>query len=149
MITSRPQTGTITSFVFFLLLTFGVLGMNVWSVLKLPNPAWYNYVVIGLLTPIGLFVLYRIFIRYKIMRLGNNQIEINFPVLRSLKKYPLDQIDYWVEKQVKTGKSSIYKELELRFKDGKKEIIGHKEFTDYARIVQYLIQKAPQKRRSA
>ena len=115
----------------------------------LPNPAWYNYVVIVLLTPIGLFVLYRIFIRYKIMRLGNNQIEINFPVLRRLKKYSLDQIDYWIEKQVKTGKSSIYKELELRFKDGKKEIIGHKEFTEYVRIVQYLIQKAPKKRRSS
>jgi hypothetical protein len=147
MIVSKPQTNTIVSFTFFLILTFSVLGMNIWTIVHLLQPAWYNYAVVGALTPIGLFVVYKIFIRYRVLRFGNNQIEIIFPVLRSVKKYPVDQIEYWAEKQVKTGKKSVYKELELAFKDRKKENIGHKEFTEYNRIVQYLKQKASKKQR--
>ena len=147
MIVSKPLTNTIISFTLFLILTFTVLGMNVWAILHFAQPAWYNYAVVGLLAPIGLFVLYKIFIRYRVLRLGNNQIEIRFPVLRKVKKYPLDQIDFWIEKEVKTGKNSVYKELELAFKDGKKENLGHKEFTEYTRIVQYLKQKAAKKQR--
>jgi hypothetical protein len=147
MIVSKPQTNTIISFTFFLILTFTVLGMNSWTIVHLAQPAWYHYAVVALLTPIGLFVLYKIFIRYRVLRFGNNQIDINFPVLRIAKKYPIDQLEYWAEKQVKTGKTSVYKELELVFKDRKKENFGHKEFTEYNRIVQYLKQKASKKQR--
>jgi hypothetical protein len=145
MIVSKPQTGTITSFVFFLLITFIVLGMNVWAVVNYPRPAWYNYGVIGLLAPIGLFVLYKIFIRYKIVRLGNNQIEVSFPVLKKHKKYPLAQVQFWFENKVKTGKNSVYKELVVKFDDGKKISLSPKESTEYDHAIQYLKQKLPKK----
>ncbi|MEK6782682.1 MAG: hypothetical protein AABY93_13340 [Bacteroidota bacterium] len=147
MIISKPQTGTIVSFVIFLILTLAVLYMNALVVVNDPGPAWYTYVIIAALTPIALFVLYKIFIRYKVIRLGNNQVELTFPVLRSTKKYPLDQIEYWIERQVKTGKNSLFKELEIRFKDGIKLAIGHKEYSEYQNIVQYLAQKVPKKKR--
>jgi len=108
--------------------------------------AWYNYAVVVILLPIGLLVFYRIFIRYKILKFGNNQVEINYPVLRRNKIYPLDQIDQWTENKVKTGKNSEYKELLMRFTDGEKISIGHKEHTEYPRLVQYLVQKAPKKK---
>ena len=146
MITSKPQTSTITSFVFFLLLTFIVLGMNVLAVIQSPHPAWYNYAVIGLLVPIGSFVLYKIFIRYKIIRLGNNQIEVSFPVLRQLTKYTLSEVQFWFENQVKTGKKSVYKELVIKFNDGKKISLSPKESTEYERTIQYLKQKLPKKK---
>jgi len=110
--------------------------------------AWYNYAVVIVLAPIGLFVFYKVFARYKILKLGNNQIEINYPVLRQSKIYPLDQIDQWIENKVKTGKNSEYKELNVRFTDGKKISVGHKEHTEYVRIVQYLQQKVPKKKAS-
>ena len=146
MIISKPQTSTITSFTFFLLITFVVLGMNVWAVVNTLKPAWYNYVVIGLLLPIAGFVLYKIFIRYKIIRLGNNQIEVNFPVLRQFKKYNLQEVQFWFENQVKTGKNSIYRELVIKFEDGKKVSLSPKESTEYERTIQYLKQKLPKKK---
>ena len=146
MIVSKPLTSTITSFVFFLIITIVVLGMNVWVLTKDPHPAWYNYAIIALLAPIGLFVFYKIFVRYKIIRLGNNQIEVSFPVLRDSKKYSLAQVSHWTEKQVSTGKKSVYKELEIKFEDGRKVTLGHKEFSEYPRMIQYLIQKVPKKK---
>ena len=148
MIISKPQTNTIVSFSLFLSLTLAVLSMNILVLIKDPQPAWYTYLIIALLIPIAVFVLYKIFIRYKVIRLGNNQVELSYPVLRSNTKYPLDQIDYWVEHLVKTGKNSVYKEMEIKFKDGVKLTFGQKEHTEYARIVQYLVQKAPKKKRA-
>lgn len=146
MITSKPQTNTITSFVIFLLITFVVLGMNVWAVINTLRPAWYNYAVIGLLAPIGGFVLYKIFIRYKIIRLGNNQIEVSFPVLKQAKKYNLADVQFWFENQVKTGKNSVYRELVIKFEDGKKISLSPKESTEYERTIQYVKQKLPKKK---
>lgn len=145
MIIAKPKTNTILSFTFFLILTLVVVAMNSVAILK--SPAWYNYVVLILLVPIGIFVFYKIFIRYKVVKLGNNQLEIVFPVLRSSRKYALNQIKYWVEKQVKTGKNSVYKELEMKLNDGFQINIGHKEFTEYLKVISYLIQKIPKKQR--
>jgi hypothetical protein len=149
LITSKPQTSTITSFVFFLLITIVVVAMNSIAIFPDHNAAWYNYAVIVVLVPIGITVFYKIFVRYKILKFGNNQIEINYPILRLTKFYPLDQINLWVENTVKTGKNSEYKELQIRFADGKKISIGHKEHTEYTRMVQYLLQKASKKKASA
>jgi hypothetical protein len=145
MIVSKPQTSTITSFVFFLLITCIVLGMNAWAITQTARPAWYNYAVIGLLAPIGLFVLYKIFIRYKVIRLGNNQIEVSFPVLKQNKTYKLAEVQFWFENQVKTGKKSVYRELAIKFEDGKKISLSPKESTEYERALQYLKQKLPKK----
>lgn len=148
MIISKPQTATITSLVFFLIITVVVVALNSTVIFRNQMVAWYNYAVVAVLLPIGLFVFYKIFIRYKILSFGNNQIQIEYPMLRQSKIYPLDQIDKWIENKVKTGKNSEYKELQLKFTDGKKVSVGHKEHTEYERIVQYLAQKAPKKKAS-
>jgi len=144
MIISKPLTSTIISFTLFLSVTFVVLGMNVYALLH--QPAWYNYLTIGLLTPIGLFVLYKIFLQYKVIRLGNNQIEVRFPVWRQAKKYNLNDVQFWVENKVKTGKNSVYKELVIKFNDGKKVSMSPKESSEYERSVQYLKQKLAKKK---
>ncbi len=145
MVVSRPQTNTLVSFAFFLVITFVVLAMNVISVLR-ESSAWYNYLIIALLLPIGLFVTYKIFIRYKIIRAGNNQIEINYPVLRSSEKHSLQSVVAWRENIVKTGKNSVYKQLEILFEKKKRISLGEKEHTEYVRLVQYLQQKLPRKK---
>jgi hypothetical protein len=144
VIVSKPRSSTLVSFSFFLFLTLAVLGMNVFAVLK--SAAWYNYLIILLLIPLTLFVTFRIFIRYKVIRMGNQKIEIKYPVLGQLKQYPLDQVRLWKESIVRTGKNSVFKELEIRFSDSRKVTIGDKEHTDYDRMVRYLNQKAPKKK---
>ena len=120
--------------------------MNSIALVSDRQAAWYNYAVVVVLVPIGIVVFYKIFVRYKILRLGNNQIQVDYPMLRRSKAYPLEQIDQWVENSVKTGKNSEYKELQIRFADGKKITVGHKEHTEYTRMAQYLLQKAPKKK---
>ena len=145
MITSKPQTRTLVSFVLFLLITIVVIVMNSIALVN-HRGVWYNYAVIGVLAPLGLFVFFKIFVRYKILRIGNNQVQIDYPVLRQSKIYSLGQIDRWVENTVKTGKNSEYRELQIRFSDGSKVSLGHKEHTEYSKIVHYLAQKAPKKK---
>lgn len=120
--------------------------MNVIVILRVPRAEWYNYLIVAVLVPMGLLVLYRIFIRYKVLKFGNNQVQIRYPVLRQARQYRLDQIEHWVENSVKTGKNSTYKELQILFSDGRKLSVGHKEHTEYARLVQYLQQKVPKKK---
>jgi hypothetical protein len=79
--------------------------------------AWYNLLIVGILLPIGLFVLYRIFIRYKVIRAGDNRIEVTYPVLKKTRAYTIKQVTGWRESIVKTGKNSVFKELEIVFDD--------------------------------
>ena len=102
--------------------------------------------MIALLAPIGGFVLYKIFIRYTIIRMGNNQVEIEYPVLNRIEKYPIKSIVAWRENIIKTGKNSAYKQLEILFDNKKRFGIGHREQTEYPGLVQYLQRKAPGKR---
>lgn len=146
MIVSRPQANTIVSFSFFLLITIVVLAMNVYSLVITPTPEWYNYLMVILLAPIGLFVLYKIFIRYKVIRLGNNRLELSYPVLRIKKVYALHDIVSWKENVVKTGKSSVFRQLEIFLLDKQRISFGDKEHTEYGRVIQYLHQKVPKKK---
>ncbi len=123
-----------------------VLAMNIYALVVAPAPAWYNYLMIVLLTPIGLFVFYKIFVRYKIIRLGNNRLELSYPMLRKHRVFTLQEIVAWREHVVKTGKNSMFKQLEI-FLPGKERVsFGDKEHTEYSRVVQYLNQKVPKKK---
>ncbi|MFM8741631.1 MAG: hypothetical protein ACKOC0_15725 [Cytophagales bacterium] len=144
MIVSKPITSTLVSFTLFLTITFIVIGMNIYAIQS--QGVWYNYLTIGLLFPIAAFVIYKIFVRYKVLILGNNQIEVNFPVLRQFRKYKLDNVQFWVENQVKTGNNSVYRELVIKFNDGQKVSVSPKESTEYDRMLLYLKQKLPKKK---
>jgi hypothetical protein len=111
--------------------------------------AWYNLVIAGILLPLGLFVLYRIFIRYKIIQAGDNRVEVIYPVIRKTHAYSIKQITSWRESVVKTGKSSVFKELEINFDNHFRVAIGQKEHTEYDKLVQYLQRKVPGKKATA
>lgn len=145
VIVSKPRSQTLISFILFLLLTFLVFGLNVTAILH-GTYAWYNLAIAGILLPLGLFVLYRIFIRYKIIRAGDNRVEVVYPVLRKTHAYTVKQIASWRESIVKTGKNSVFKELEIVFDNHFRLTIGQKEHTEYDRLVQYLLRKAPGKK---
>ena len=123
-----------------------VLVMNVYAVAKVPNPAWYNYLMIVLLVPIGLFVLFKIFVRYKIIRLGNNRLELSYPIMRKHSVYSLQEIIAWKENVVKTGKNSVFRQLEIFLPNKHRISFGDKEHTEYGRVIQYLNQKVPKKK---
>lgn len=147
MIVSRPKGSTLVSFILFSAVTLVVLIMNILVLIQHENPPWYTFVIIGLLLPIFGFVIYRIFIRYKVLKFGNNQVEIFFPVLRKRKVYKLSDVNYWIEHQVKTGKSGAYKELEVRFNDKQKVSMALQEYSEYSKVLGYLQLKLAKKRK--
>ncbi len=146
MIVSKPANTTLFSFGVFTVLGTIALGMNVSVLISQPSPAWYTYVIILLLLPLLIFVVIRIFLRYRVVRAGQNQLEVRYPVLRRQTKYRMDQVQVWQENIVRTGKTRVYKELAIRFEDGFILKMGHQEVTEYPRLVAYLQQKAGKKR---
>lgn len=128
------------------MITIVVIVMNVLAISLDANPMWYNYLILALLIPMGSFVIYKIFIRYQVIQMGNNKISVRLPVLRKFREYSLANIIAWAENKVKTGKNSNFKELQILFDDGKKIVASHKEHTEYDRMLKYLSQKAPGKK---
>jgi len=112
------------------------------------DPEWYNYVILLLLIPIGGFVFYKIFLRYLVIQLGNNQVIIQYPALGKKIRYGVTDISSWKENVVKTGKNSVYRELEIQFTDKRRINFGNREQTEYSRIIGYLNQKAVRKKAS-
>jgi hypothetical protein len=145
VIVSKPRSQTLISFTLFLLLTFFVLGLNVLAITQ-NTYAWYNLAIVAILLPIGVFVLYKIFIRYKVIRAGDNRLEISYPVIKKTHGYNIKQISSWRESIVKTGKNSVFKELEIVCDNRLRITIGQKEHTEYDKLVQYLQRKVPGKK---
>ncbi|MCE7862953.1 MAG: hypothetical protein DYG99_05355 [Bacteroidetes bacterium CHB5] len=90
--------------------------------------------------------MHRIFIRYKVIRAGNNRLEIAYPVLRKTHGFHIRQITGWRESIVKTGKNAVYKELEIVCDNRLRVAIGQKEHTEYNKLVHYLQRKIPGKK---
>jgi hypothetical protein len=143
MITSRPQTTNLLSFVFFLLIAGALVVINLLSLLRDPEPPWFNYLVVAGLVPVILFIIYKIFFRYKVVTMGNGQIIVSWPQFRTSRKYTLKEVVSWSETIVKTGKNSSYKELEIKFRDGRAITMAYREYTDYEKLSGYLAQKLP------
>lgn len=146
MIISRPSSNTLVSFTLFLILSFIVLGMSLIQVLSDENPPWYTFLVLIVIGPISIFVVFKIFINYKVIEVGNNQIKIVYKVRRKERIYSIRNVIRWKESVVKTGKNSTFKELEVLFDDNFKIRLGLREYTHYSDIHAYLTRKLANKK---
>jgi hypothetical protein len=81
------------------------------------------------------------------IRMGNGQIEVRYPQFGIHKMYLLKNITYWKESVIKTGKTSAFRELEIKFTDNRKITMGHREYVEYEKMVSYLLQKVPRLKR--
>jgi len=147
MVVSKPTGRTLVSFSLFLIIAFVLVAMSAVTIYNDSNPPWYSYLIVSSLGPISVFLLFRLIFGFKVIRLGNNQIEIFRPALNHRVTYTLAQVEYWRESKVKTGKSSTYKELEVRFDSGKKIELGHQEYSNYGPMISYLKKKVGKKER--
>ena len=115
--------------------------MSLIQVLSDENPPWYTFLVLMVVGPISIFVTIKIFINYKVIEVGNNQIKIKYKIRRKERVYLLKNVLHWKESVVKTGKKSTFKELEVRFDDNFRIKLGLKEYTHYSDIYSYLTRK--------
>lgn len=149
MTVSKPLNSTLFSFGLFIVISFILVGMSLIEFTSDQEPAWYTYLILVVLTPLSLFLSYRVFINYKIIELGNEKITIKYPVRNNKKHYPLGRVSYWRESIVKTGKNSTFKELEIRFDDNFKLNLGLREYSNYPKVQSYLTKKLAKKKQAA
>ncbi len=134
------------SFSVFLLISYLLIGMSLVQLISDDQPAWYTYLVIGAMTPLAVYLTFRVFINHKVVTLANNQITIRYSVKRKIKNYDLGNVVHWKESTVKTGKSSTFKEIEIQFDDRFKIVIALNEYSNYPQVYAYLAKKLPGKK---
>ena len=119
-------------------------GMSLYYILISTAYAWYQYAAVIVLGPIGLGLLFRTVLSYKIVYLGKGSIEIRYPTRFKSKSYKLNSISRWSETEIKTlgGK---FKELEVVFENKKKLQLSIQEHTNYPQVVKYLKKKCAKK----
>lgn len=145
LITAKPKKNTLLSISLFLVLAYTLAILNLNILIKDPTSPWYNYALFLVLGPLALGLTLRMLFNYKILQFGKNQILIRYPVRFSHQKYSLKDLSSWKEAKVKTM-ANPYKELELRFSNGKNAKLSLQEHTDYEKVVKYLEKKCAKKR---
>lgn len=144
MIVLRPKASTLFSLSLFtsFCLVAGAVGIT--HYLLNDSLAWYDYIFIGLLLPLGIILLLRLIFNYYSVRIGKERITVIHPTRFTERNYSLTDIDYWTEKQIKTP-SGLYKEVEIRFSDQRKVSLSLQEHKGYPEALSYLKKKCKNK----
>lgn len=106
---------------------------------------WYHYIFLAILVPIGLIVLIKVLLGYKVTTIGKGHIEVTYPVRFKKENHMIKDITQWKEETIKTA-SGVYNQLEVNFNDNKKLTLSKQEHNAYDRILSYLSKKVAKKR---
>ncbi len=105
---------------------------------------WYQYALTVVPGPLALGLLFKTTLGYKRVEMGKNRINIRFPVRFKVNSFQLKDVEQWTEQRVKTA-GSTFKELVVRFSNGKKLTLSLQEHTNYVEAVKYLKKKCGRK----
>ncbi|GAA5034536.1 hypothetical protein GCM10011506_29570 [Marivirga lumbricoides] len=147
MIISKPRYQTLFALGVFLILVFGSFFLLLNSLLSSPESFFILKIILAPLTlVIALLVLSKFIAAIKVVKIGNNKINITYLISRSKAEIAIADIKGWTEEIVKT-KQGDYKEIKILF--GQKKILklSNKENTEYERVVKYLNAKAKKVKR--
>lgn len=141
MIVSKPRVNTVFALSIFLVLVFGSFFLLLDSLLTSESFFIPKLILTPITLVIALLVLGKLLAAIKIVKAGNNRLNIFYPISRSQIDLPLNEIRGWREDVVKT-KQGEFKETKILY--GKKKVIklSNKENTEYDNLVKYLNQKA-------
>ena len=142
MIVCKPKTSTLFSLITFLVAVFGVSAYNYFRFIE--QGATLNLAVIAILLPIGLGLLIRTLLAYRVIQAGKNRISIRYPLRGTKAEIPLREIDGWRETTVKTW-GSAYAELRIHA-NGKKFTLSRQEHTEFDKMKHYLETKCRNKK---
>ena len=144
VIVAKPKIGTLFSLGVFILASLGVATITGYHMLHASEIAWYQYVIVLILFPLGFGLAAKVIFGYKVVEIGKEKIDIIFPTRFKKQGYRLKDIDSWKETQVKAA-TGTYKEVEITFTDKKQIYLSYQEHTDYFKVIQYLKKKCSKK----
>ncbi len=144
MIVSKPKKQALFSLGVFILICLGLGSYNL--LLLWRGSTWFfNYLMAALFVPLGLILLLRQLFNYKIVSVGNNKIQVWYPLRWQVRRWPLTDLQYWQEVIIQT-RTGVFKQLEIHFANNVVKI-SNQENTSYLQVLQYLQKKAAKKRK--
>ncbi|MCB9235847.1 MAG: hypothetical protein H6581_29635 [Bacteroidia bacterium] len=136
MIESRPKSAPLYALGIFLLIVFGVIGMVLYFMATGPR-AWYHYLLLAGMLPVGIGVLAKVVGSNKILFLDKDSLTVRFPLRFSKRVYTWKSLQSWEEILIPT-KSSDFKVLEMVFERGAKISLSATENSHYEEIKAFL-----------
>ena len=144
MIVSKPKSQALFAIAVFVLICFGLGGYNFKLIVE--GSTWFfNWIMAIVFLLIAHVLMFRQLFNYKIVSLGNEKIQVWYPLRFKTIRGDLRDIEYWEETVIQT-KTGLFKQLEVKFP--RRTIkLSIQENTRYQEAVNYLIKKQPRKRK--
>jgi len=142
MIVSKPKSNAIFAIAVFVIICFGLGGYNFRLVVG--GSTWiFNWIMAIVFLLIAHILMFRQMLNYKIISIGNDKIQIWYPLRFRTIRGNLKDMDYWEETIIQT-KTGVYKQLEVSFPKRKVKM-SIQENTKYQEAVNYFKKKQPKK----
>jgi hypothetical protein len=144
MIISKPKKQALFAISVFTLICFGLGGYN--FILISQGSTWFfNYLMAIIFLLIAHVLMLRLMFNYKIVSIGNNNIQVWYPLRFRTIRAPLNEMEYWEETIIQT-KTGVFKQLEIVFPTRTIKM-SIQENSFYQEAVNYLKKKVAQKRK--
>ena len=140
MIISRPKPNTLTALSVFVILIFAAFFMLLNSLLTTPSYFILKLILAPIVLAIGLLILSKILGSVKIVKLGDNRLQIFYPITRLRIDLKIQDVLGWREEVVKT-KNGEFREVKVLYTRKKILKLSNKENTEYEAVVRYLKKK--------
>ena len=142
MIVSKPKKQALFAIGVFTLICFGLGGYN--FILISQGSTWFfNYLMAIVFLVIAHVLMLRLLFNYKIISIGNNKIQVWYPLRFHTIRAPLNEMEHWEETIIQT-KTGVFKQLEIVFPTRTIKM-SIQENTHYQEAVNYLKKKLAKK----
>lgn len=144
MIVSKPKSQALFAIGVFIIICLSLGGYNL--KLLLEGSTWFfNWIMTIVFLLIGGILLLRQLFNYKVISLGNEKVQVWYPLRFRTHRGNLKDMDYWEETIIQT-KTGIFKQLEIKFPQRSIKM-SIQENTNYDEAANYLKKKQPKKRK--
>jgi hypothetical protein len=144
MIVSKPKSQALFALGFFIIICFGLGGYN--FVLIVQGSNWFfNYLMAIIFLLVAFVLLLRQMFNFKIISIGNDKIQVWYPLRFRTVRGSLKDMEYWEETTIKT-KTGLFKQLDIVFPQRTIKM-SIQENTKYVEAVKYFNKKQAKKRK--
>ena len=144
MIVSKPKSRALFAIGVFVIICFGLGGYN-FTLIARGSTWFFNYLMAIVFLLIAHVLMLRQMFNYKIISIGNNKIQVWYPLRFRTIRAPLIEMEHWEETIIQT-KTGVFKQLEIVFPTRTIKM-SIQENSNYQEAVNYLKKKLAQKRK--
>ena len=144
MIVSKPKSKALFAIGVFIVICFGLGGYNFMLITN--GSTWiFNYIMATVFLVLAHVFMMRQMFNYKIISIGNDKIQVWYPLRFRTTRVPIKDLVHWEETIIQT-KTGIFKQLEIVFPN-KTIKLSLQENSFYKEAVNYFKNKQSNKRK--